>query len=61
MYLSIITKDNINKEYIFPGKYIIILSKKLLLQQNYHMNLTDYNGIVSEKNTFFPFARGWLI
>ena len=54
VYLSIITKDNINKEYIFPGKYIIILSKKLLLQQNYHMNLTDYNGIVSEKNTFFP-------
>jgi hypothetical protein len=54
VYLSIITKDNINKEYIFPGKYIIILSKNLLLQQNYHINLTDYNGIVSEKNTFFP-------
>jgi len=53
VYLTIITKDNINKEYIFPGKYIIILSKKLLLQQNYHINLTDYNGIVSEKNTFF--------
>lgn len=54
VYLSIITKDNINKEYIFPGKYIIILSKKLLLQKNYHINLTDYNGIVSEKNTYFP-------
>ena len=53
VYLSIITKDNINKEYIFPGKYIIILSKKLLLQKNYHINLTDYNGIVSEKNTYF--------
>jgi hypothetical protein len=54
VYLSIITKDNINKEYIFSGKYIIILSKKLLLQKNYHINLTDYNGIVSEKNTYFP-------
>jgi hypothetical protein len=54
VYLSIITKDNINTEYIFPGKYIIILSKKLLLQKNYHINLTDYNGIVSEKNTYFP-------
>ena len=54
VYLSIITKDNINKEYIFPGKYIIILSKKLLLQKNYHINLTDYNGIVSEENTYFP-------
>ena len=54
VYLTIITKDNINKEFIYPGKYIIILSKKLLLQQNYHMNLRDHNGIVSEKNTFFP-------
>ena len=54
VYLSIITKDNIDKEYIFSGKYIIILSKKLLLQKNYHINLTDYNGIISEKNTYFP-------
>jgi len=56
VYLSIITKDNINTEHIFPGKYIIILSKKLLLQKNYHINLTDYNGIVSEKNTYFPWS-----
>lgn len=54
VYLSIIAKDNIDKENIYPGKYIIILSKKLLLQKNYHINLTDYNGIVSEKNTYFP-------
>lgn len=54
VYLSIITKDNIEKEFIFSGKYIIILSKKLLLQKNYHLNLRDYNGIVSEKNTYFP-------
>ena len=54
VYLSIITKDNINKEFIYPGKYIIILSKKLLLQKNYHMNLRDHNGIVSEENTYFP-------
>ena len=54
VYLSVITKDNVNEEYIYPGKYIIILSKKLLLQKNYHMNVKDYNGIVSEKNTYFP-------
>ena len=29
VFLSIITKDNINKENIFPGKYIIILSTLL--------------------------------
>jgi hypothetical protein len=54
VYLSVITKENINEEYIYPGKYIIILSKKLLLQKNYHINITDYNGIISEKNTYFP-------
>lgn len=53
VYLSIITKNNINSEYIYSGKYIIILSKKLLLQNNYHINFTDYNGIISEKNTYF--------
>ena len=54
VYLTMITKDNIDKENIFPGKYIIILSKKLLFQKNYHVNLTDYNGIISEENTYFP-------
>jgi hypothetical protein len=54
VYLTIITKDNINKEWIFSGKYIIIISKKILLQKNYHMNLRDYNGIITEKNTYFP-------
>lgn len=55
VYLSIITKDNINNEHIYPGgKYILIFSKKLLLQNNYHINITDYNGIISEKNTYFP-------
>jgi hypothetical protein len=53
VYLNIITKDNILKEDIFPGKYIMIFSKKLMLQNNYHINLTDHNGIVSEKNTYF--------
>lgn len=33
---------------LFPGKHL------LLLQQNYHINLRDYNGNISEKNTYFP-------
>jgi len=53
-YLSIITKDNIYNEDLYPGKYIIIFSKKLLLQKNYHINFQDYNGIITEKNTYFP-------
>jgi len=54
VYLSLITKYNIKKDLLYPGKYLIILSRKLLLQQNYHINLTDHNGIISEKNTYFP-------
>lgn len=54
VYLSIITKDNIDTENVFLGKYIIILSKKILLQENYHINFRDHNGIISEKNTYFP-------
>jgi len=53
-YFSIITKDNIEKEMIYPGKYILIFSRKLLLQNNYHINYEDHNGIVSEKNTYYP-------
>ncbi len=54
VYLSIITKYNIDNEFIFPGKYILIFSKKLLYQKNYHINFTDYNGIISERNTYYP-------
>lgn len=54
VYLSIITKFNIMNESIFPGKYIMFFSKKLLLQKNYHVNIRDYNGILTETNTYYP-------
>lgn len=54
VYMSVITKDNIDSERIFPGKYIMIFSKTLLFQRNYHINARDYNGIITEKNTFYP-------
>ena len=53
VYFSIITKSNIDRERIYPGKYIMIFSKKLLMQKNYHINFTDYNGILTETNTYF--------
>lgn len=55
-YLSVITKYNINSESIYPGKYILVFSKKLLLQTNYHFNIIDYNGIITEKNTYYPWS-----
>jgi hypothetical protein len=54
VYLSIITKFNIMNESLFPGKYIMIFSKKLLLQKNYHVNNRDYNGILTETHTYYP-------
>ena len=52
VYFSIVTKKNINKIQLFPGKQILLFSKKLLEQKNYHINIKDYNGIISEKNTY---------
>lgn len=54
VYLSLITKENIDNIDLFPGKYILIFSKRLLEQQNYHINLRDHNGYISEANTYFP-------
>ncbi len=56
VYFSLITKYNIDSEIIFPGKYILIFSKNLLYQKNYHINLTDYNGILTENNTYYPWS-----
>ena len=54
VYMSVITKYNIERESIYPGKYIMIFSKILLNQNNYHINARDYNGIIAEKNTYYP-------
>ena len=53
-YLSLITKFNIEKEQLFPGKYILIFSNELLKQKNYHINIKDYNGYITETNTYYP-------
>ena len=54
VYMSVITKDNIESESIYPGKYLMIFSKILLNQNNYHINARDYNGIITEENTYYP-------
>jgi len=54
VYMSVITKDNIESESIYPGKYLMIFSKILLNQNNYHINARDYNGIIAEENTYYP-------
>ena len=54
VYFSLITKFNLNKEELYPAKYTLIFSKKLLQQNNYHINIYDYNGHINEENTYYP-------
>jgi hypothetical protein len=58
VYFSIITKHNIRQLALYPQyeaekTKMLIFSKKLLEQKNYHINLADYNGHVTEDNTYF--------
>jgi hypothetical protein len=54
VFLSLITKNNIDIEQLYSSKYILIFSCELLKQKNYHINIKDYNGYISEKNTYYP-------
>lgn len=54
VYLSLITKNNIHSEKLYSGKYVLIFSYKLLNQKNYHINIHDNNGMITETNTYYP-------
>lgn len=54
VYLTLITKYNIESEKLYPGKYVLIFSRKLLNQKNYHINIHDNNGMITETNTYYP-------
>jgi hypothetical protein len=53
-YFSLITKDNLLTEKFFPATECLIFSRNLLKQINYHINMCDNNGFMTEENTFFP-------
>lgn len=52
-YFTLVTKYNVNTEKYFPGRFGIYVSKEILKQKNFHVNIRDYNGFISERNTFF--------
>ena len=55
VFFSLITKSNKDTEFIYPGgKNILIFSPKLLFQHNWHANLEDKQGFISEHNTYYP-------
>jgi len=53
VYFSLITKNNIHTEPLYSHDNILIFSKKILEQRNYHINIRDYNGWINESNTYF--------
>ena len=53
VFFSLITKHNIHTEPLYSHDNILIFSKKLLEQKNYHINIRDYNGWINENNTYF--------
>lgn len=53
-YFSLITKYNRLTEKLFPGTECLIFSRNLLKQINYHINICDNNGFITEENTFYP-------
>jgi len=54
VYFTLITKYNRVTENLFPGRICLIFSRKLLKQLNYHINISDDNGFITEKNTYYP-------
>lgn len=53
VYFSLITKENIDTELLSLGDTFLLFSVDLLLQNNYHINIRDMNGIINEHNTYF--------
>jgi len=55
VFFSLITKFNYNKENFYPNKYYYYFPIDLLNLNNYHFNIIDYNGGLSQFNTYYPF------
>ncbi len=55
IYMSYITETDIKKPIKTFGEVMLVFSKKLLKQKNYHCNIRDNNGHISENITYFSF------
>lgn len=56
VYFSLIGKFNYGKEFLMSNKYFYIFPIDLLLElKNYHLNIVDYNGGITENNTYYSF------
>ena len=55
IYMEYITDTNISKPLLIGEGVWFVFSKKLLEQKNYHCNIIDNNGYISENLTYFNF------
>ena len=56
IFMNYITDTNISKPISIDDSLILLVfSKKLLEQKNYHCNIIDNNGYISENLTYFNF------
>jgi len=53
IYLSYITDNDLKSNIMYWGNVQLVFSKKLLEQKNYHINIVDNNGRISENITYF--------
>jgi len=53
---TLITKNTLDCAYqqLYPGDVVLFLSRRLLEQRNYHLNIDDNWGCISEWNTVYP-------
>lgn len=54
IFMEYISDYHIGKKIRYWGDVLIIFNNKLLQQRNYHINIIDNNGYISENITFFP-------
>jgi hypothetical protein len=54
VYFTLVTKSNLSNIDLYPGNDCLVFSRKLLKQKNYHVNIRDYNGFITEINTLYP-------
>jgi len=55
VFLSIVTKQNVDNVHLYPGgNYKLYFSKNLLKQNNFHINMGDFQGYIGQNMTYYP-------
>jgi len=55
VFMDYITENDVHNSIRYWGDIMLVFSNKLLNQNNYHINIIDNDGYISENLTFFKF------